>query len=329
MRSLCLLLALTACVDEAASVEPTAPNQLRDDGKADGGDPLWAGLTSVTLERYAADPCNDGRRALGDEPIHYDSWVRQRAGVRTICFEVWSPGVTDWDNPDFWKQLDVQVHWRFGTGAYQHAYVPSNGRRYNNRRYQWSLDWSLDPFVWASTVPAVQVPIAITGEGDDWVGVTADMEVYFTVNGRVLNAPANKPFVVRYYQTLRKPALAANDAGYVLHDIVTCDGARFGSGAGYFVADVRAPSAIATLGAGADGSLIYGVPLARGTDILSFTYGSQVPAPGQALPGFSDGGGMRIVPAGSTMRVELDVYDRAAGKKTLTSTFTGCAGAGS
>ena len=63
---------------------------------------------------------------------------------------------------------------------------------------------------------------------------------------------------------------------------------------------------------------------ARSADLLSFTYGSQIPVAGQALPGFSDGNGLRITPDGSTMRVELDVYDRETGAKTLTSTFSGC-----
>ena len=328
MRTLCCLIAAVGCatpVDEA-SVAPTAPNQLRNDGKADDGLEIWAGLTSVTLERYVPDPCNDGKRALGDEAVRYDSWVRQRAGIRNLCFEVWSPGITDWENPDFWQQLDVQVHYRFDKSAdYQHAYVSSNGRRYNNRRYGWTLEYSVDPLAWTSTVPSVKVPFSIIGETQDWADVAADLDVYFTVNGRVLNAPSNKPFTIRYEASLRKPSLAVSDAGYVLHDIVTCSGARFGSGAGYFVADVTSPAAIATLGAGADGSLIYGVPLARGTNMLSFTYGTQSIEAGQTLPGFFDAGGMRIVPSGSTMRVELDVYDRALGRnKTITSTFTGC-----
>src|ERR1043165_4490390 len=133
MRSLCLALALAGCVDEAPSSEPTEPNQLRGDDKADGGGPLWAGLTSITFERYTQDPCDyPNPHAFGDDPAHYDEWVRERAAFRNICFEVWSPGVTDWDNPDFWKQLDVQAYYRYGhAGAFKMAYVPSIDRRGN------------------------------------------------------------------------------------------------------------------------------------------------------------------------------------------------------
>ncbi|HEY5923270.1 MAG TPA: hypothetical protein VIV11_16435 [Kofleriaceae bacterium] len=47
---------------------------------------------------------------------------------------------------------------------------------------------------------------------------------------------------------------------------------------------------------------------------------------GLALPGFLDRGGLRIVPQGTTMRVELDVYDRALGRtRTVTTTLSGCA----
>lgn len=328
MRASLLVCALIGCIDPAASTEPTEPNLLRGDDKSDGGMVIWAGLPSVTLERYVPDPCNDGRRALGDEPVVYDSWVRQRAGIRSLCFEVWSPGVTDWNNPDFWKQLDVQVHHRFGDGQLQHEYVDSNGRRYNNLRYGWMLEYSLDPLVWAQTVPAIQVPFAIVSETADWADVVADLAVHFTVNGRPLMAPSGHPFTVRYQAAVRKPSLAVSDKGYVLHDIVTCDGARFGSGAGYFVADITSASAIATLGAGSDGSLIYGVPVARSAHIVSMTYLTQSVIAGEVLPGFFDSGGLRIVPAGSTMRVELDVYDRALGRnKTIAATFSGCVAA--
>ncbi len=325
MRGLVLTLALAGCVDDP-STAPTAPNQLRGDDKSDGGGPLWAGLTSVTFARYSPDPCNDGQTALTDV-VNYDEWVRQRAAIRNICFEVWSPGVTDWDNPEFWKQLDVQVHYRFGDGEFQHRYVSSIDRRYNNRRYAWAIDYNLDPLGHSTSLASIQAPLRIISETDTYASVEADLDFYFTVNGRVLDN-ASKPFLVRYSGYTYKPTLAANDDGYVLYDIVTCEGGkvRFGSGAGFFAADIRVPAVVAALGAGLDGSMIYGVPTARGTENLSFTYGSQLAvAPGQTLPGFSDSGGMRIVPDGTSMRIELDAYDRALGRaRTLTATVTGC-----
>lgn len=327
MRSLALALLLVGCVDEASTTEPTSPNLLRDGGKADDGMVLWAGLTSATFTRYAPDPCNDGQHALPDV-VHYDDYVRQRATLRNVCFEVWSPGITDWDNPDFWKQLDVQVHYRFGDGPYQHAYVSSIDRRGNNRRYAWSVDWSLDPLGQSSSLASIKAPLTIISESETYASVEADMEFYFTVNGRVLNNWANQSFVVRYSGYAYKPQLAANDDGYVLHDIVTCEGGkvRLGSGAGFFAADIRVPAVVDALGAGLDGSLIYGVPTARGSENLSFTYGSQLAiAPGQTLPGFSDHGGLRIVPDGTTMTIELDAYDRALGRsRVLSATVAGC-----
>lgn len=325
---LLVLTSLAGCVDDDASIMPTAPNLLRDDGKADISDgPLWAGLTSVTFARYAPDPCNNGATALHDL-AYYDDWVRQRAAIRNICFEVWKPGVTDWDNPDFWKQLDVQVHYRFGDGAWTHAYVNSIDRRGNNRRYAWTIDWGLDPFAQSSSVAGIAVPFKITSETDTWARVEADLQVYFTVDGRVLNTASDTPYRVRYSGYGHKPTLAASDAGYVLHEIVSCEGGqvRFGSGAGYFAADVRVPAVVDALGAGLDGSMIYGVPTARGTENLSFIYGTQLAvAAGQTLPGFSDHGGMRIVPDGDSMRIELDVYDRALEKvRPLVATVTGC-----
>src|SRR5688572_27127798 len=155
MRHLALsLLVLAGCVD--AAEDPMGPNQLTGD-KADGE--LWGGLTSYTIERYAADPCNNGQRALGDQVITYDDWARQRATLRNVCFEVWKPGVTDWDNPDFWRQLDVRVHYRFGnSGPFQSEHVGSIDRRGNNRRYLWSFGFERDPFAFLRPVPAIPVP---------------------------------------------------------------------------------------------------------------------------------------------------------------------------
>ena len=326
MRPIALLAVLAiGCVEAEEQAEPTDQNLLEDD-KADGG-PLWAGLTSITIERWVADPCNDGRNAFGDAPYVYGTWARERAGIRNVCFEVWKPGVTDWDNPDFWQQLDVQVHYRYGSsGPFQNAYVNSNGRRGNNRRYAWSLDYQLDPTTYVPSVPQMKAPFRILSEQGGWALVEADMEVYFTVNGRALRTPSNKPYVVRYQGYVRMPTLAANANGYVLHDIVSCEGGsvRFGSGAGYFAADMNHAKAV-PLAAGLDGSLVYGVGVAKSGQMVQMIYSSQQTVPGQALPSWIDAGGMRIIPNGTSMKVELDVYDKAmATKRVLSATFDGC-----
>jgi len=328
------LVAAAGCVDSSADQEPTEPNQLHGDDKADGG-PLWGGLTSITIERYTADPCDNGAHSLGDEPVVYEEWARTRAAIRNVCFEVWKPGVTDWDNPDFWTQLDVRAYYRYGhTGEFQWVHVPSIDRRGHNRRYAFALDYTLDPTVYVPSVAMMKVPFQIVNEGssssggEKWAYVSADLEVYFTVNGATLNSPSNKPFVIRYQNYLREPTLAANDSGYVLHDIVTCQqgAARFGSGAGFFAADIRDPAAVAALGTGLDGSLIYGVGLARANSgVLSMIYSNQQAVSGESLPGFSESTGLEITPAGSTMRVDIDVYDRALGAtRKVSQTFTGC-----
>ncbi|MGE5183581.1 MAG: hypothetical protein ACM31C_16025 [Acidobacteriota bacterium] len=328
MRSLPIALVLAGCVASSSTSEPTAPNQLSSEGKADDGAPLWAGLTSVTLERYAPDPCDDGAHALGDDPIVYDEWVRERAGIRNVCFEVWSPGVTDTDNPDYWKLLDVEAHYRFGDGPWQMQYVPSIDRRGNNRRYAWSIDYSLDPMANAASVVAVGAPLTILSESSGWAMVQKDLQLYFTVNGHELKSGSGLAFTVRYQGGAREPSLAASASGYVLYPDVTCAGGAFvmGSGAGFFAVDIRDPGAAATLGAGLDGSLIYGTPVTASAGLFSGTFSSETTDPGQTLPSYRDPGGTRIYPDGSTMHVEVDVYDRATNAvRTLTASFAGCA----
>jgi hypothetical protein len=325
MHRLVLVFLFASCV--AAEELPSAPNLLQaSDDKADSSMTLWAGLPSVTIARYAPDPCDNGQHALGDTPVIYDDWARQRATIRNVCFEVWSPGITDWDNPDFWKQLDVQVHYRYGNaGAYRSAYVSSIDRRGNNRRYAWSLYLSLDPTSYVASIAAVKAPFEILSETAEWAQIASNLQFYFTVNGRALKTASAQPFVIRYIGSVHKPTLAVDPAGYVLHDIVTCTNARFGSGAGFFAADIRDATAVAALGAGTDGSWIYGAPTMKSGQLVSMTYLEQHPVAGQTLPGFYDRGGLRIVPSGSTMRVEVDVYDRAlAVTRTVTATLTGC-----
>ena len=328
MRLFLSLLVVAGCVD--ASDEPTAPNQL--DGKSDDGGPLWAGLTSITLERWTPDLCNNGANALGENPVSYDSWARQRAGIRNICFEVWKPGVTDRDYADYWKDLDVQVHYRYGgSGAYHMAYVPSIDRRGNNRRFAFALDTSLDPFasIEAPSIPALakKAPIQIVREGDGYVSLAVDLELYFTVNGRVLKPSAQKNFTIHYLGDVYLPKLAPNPTGLVITTNVTCESgaAKFGSGAGYFVADIRKSSAITTLAAGLDGSWYYPGPVGMTASVLSLSPSEQKQVTGQMLPSWTSSGGMRFMPDGTQMRVELDVYDKAAAAtKTVSATFTGC-----
>jgi hypothetical protein len=314
-----VLAASSGCVDSGA--EPAEPNQLDGDDKADGN--LWAGLTSVTIERSASDPCNNGARPLDATPVVYDDWARQRATIRQVCFEVWSPGVTDWDNPNFWQQLDVQVHYRFGgAGAFTTEHVSSIDRRGNNRRYAWSFGFDRDPFKFFRSPATIEVPFEITSESSGTAFVAANLEFYFTVNNQKLRAPGQQPFRVRYLGQASVPTLSPNANGHVLHDIVTCEqgAARFGSGPGYFATDIRKPSAVAAF----QGSLIFAVRTAASSQLVSFAYSSSHPVSGQMLPGFAEPG-MSIVPDGTTMRVEMAAFDRATQtRRMIVETFTGC-----
>ena len=320
------------CVTASSPGDPSAPNQLQSDGKADGATTLWAGLVSQTFERYTQDPCDNGANGVDDAPVVYDEWVRERAAVRNICFEVWSPGVTDTDNPDYWKLLDVQVHFRFGDGAWQTAYVPSIDRRGHNRRYAWSLDPALDPMLNAASLVAVGAPLTIVSESDGWAEVQKDLVFYFTVNDEKLLTTSGRAFTLRYEGEAREPSLPAKDGGYVLGDTTICGGGalHIGWGAGYFAVDVHDAAAVAALGGGLDGSQIYGAPVGlSGTapaQILSTIFSSSENVPGQTMPAYRDPGGARALPDGTSVHVAFDVYDRASGTvQTRSWTFDGCA----
>lgn len=163
-------------------------------------DNLWAGKVTATIERSVSDPCgNPIDMNAGD--LRYGGWARQRAAYTNLCFEVWMPGMTDQDNPDFWRHLDVQVHYRYqGQGSFKTQYVSSIDRRGNNRRYVWNLR-NADPFQ-VSTVPA-GIPYTVlsrfTGsDGREWASAESLMEVYFTVNGKTLNKTDSWSFFVKY-----------------------------------------------------------------------------------------------------------------------------------
>jgi hypothetical protein len=347
-----MLAGLVACGGRASDAGEAAVSSAEEVNA--GG--VWAGKPSITIERYAADPCDEGQYALGDEAVGYDEWARERAAIRNVCFEVWKAGVTDRDDPDYWRELDVQVHYRFvgpsgaggdrgpGSGAdaspFSQAYVSSIDRRGNNRRYAWALDIGLDPFLMTPTLPDISVPFEIASESDDSASVTATLEFYFTVNGQVLDSPRNAPFKVKYEGYARKAKLAPKDGGHVLYPRVTCanDAVRFGDGAGYLAADVRDRTAVAALAAGLDRGDAYGsavgVSGAGATRIFSVLFGSITNVPGQALPGFADGlyashQDAVATPDGDRMRLTLRTYDRTAKlTRELSTTFDGCVASG-
>lgn len=232
-------LACSAQADDGASTNESAVEVFAPD--------LWAGLASYTIERYAADPCNNGQSRLDDQPIGYDSWARQRAAIRRVCFEVWKPGVTDTENPDYWRLLDVQVHYRYaGTSDWKMAYVPAIDRRGNNRRYAWDLSWDLDP-LGGYNVADAKAPFEILREDERSAQVRSELEFYFTVNGHKLSTSTNHDFRVAYTSIVEKPSSPTPFT--VLYPDVVCGGGALtvGSGPGYFAAVVTDQAAIDAL----------------------------------------------------------------------------------
>jgi hypothetical protein len=316
-----LAIGCSAPSEEAATSEDGLEVQTTD---------LWAGLASYTMERYAPDPCDDGKNHLDDQPISYDEWVRERAGIRNVCFEVWKPGVTDTDNPDYWKLLDVQVHYRYaGTADWKTAYVPSIDRRGHNRRYAWSLGQDLDATAGYS-IAGLKGAITVEGETATSVSVYSDLEFYFTVNGHALNSSSNASFRVRYHGAVQKnaPEIVAGDQ--VLYPSVQCNGMTLGSGAGFFAADVKDPAAIAAL---LGGDEIYATRLATSNSgaTLSFFYSSSVNVPAGQLPRYVEGY-YSSAPAAEAkdagdgkMTVSIRALDRTKNTaETLSWTFDGC-----
>ncbi len=168
-------------------------------------EPGWLGNARYAIERQTCDgrACDASLRPV-PPAIVYESWARQRAAVRVITFEVWKEGVTDRENPDLWRQLDVQVHARLqGTTTFTTSYVALDRRVGNDARYAIDLA-KLDPipgFAVADTAekcPAV--PLRLPPELNGGY-VEATVELYATVNGVELRPDgggAGGLFRVRY-----------------------------------------------------------------------------------------------------------------------------------
>lgn len=143
--------------------------------------PDWMGNVVARISRDSSHPCAGGAPLV--DSVTYDGWARQRAAIRNVCFEVWEPSVTDWDNPDQWRQLDVQAHYRFAPSAeWQSSYVGAVDHPGNNARYAFDLG-GVDPFrpyACARDVATESVP------APDGARVRATMELRFTVNGAPL-----------------------------------------------------------------------------------------------------------------------------------------------
>jgi Family of unknown function (DUF6209) len=157
--------------------------------------PGWVGDAQYVINRETCGannaPCAQDFHPL-DGGFTYDTYVRSQAAIRRAYFEVWKQGVTDFDNANLWKQLDVEVHSRVGgTGAFATAYVSFDERDGNNARYSVDLS-TLDPVPGGPSGSALtdksecpQFPVSYEGPtGAQYID--ADLQFYFTVNGTEL-----------------------------------------------------------------------------------------------------------------------------------------------
>lgn len=164
--------------------------------------PGWVGSGNWVLSRATCDggPCDADRNPLANA-FDYGTGARQRAAIRSIYFEVDQAGVTDRDDPDLWRQLDVQVLSRptGTTGAWRSQYVRFDGRAGHNARYAVPLR-ELDP-LGESTVTRRQdcpaAPLAPTPDGND---VTTELDCFFRVNGVEYRPAAGQAFRGRFAQ---------------------------------------------------------------------------------------------------------------------------------
>jgi len=159
--------------------------------------PGWVGNAASIVSRGTCGgaPCDSDRRPL--DGTVFDDWARQRAETANAYFDVWKEGVTDWDDPDLWKQLDVEAHARFvGQPTFTTSYVSFDHRVAHDARYAQPLR-AYDPFYGGFiSDPSTQCPkVPFTNDGTN---VTATLEIYFTVNGTDLRPSPGAGFRVTY-----------------------------------------------------------------------------------------------------------------------------------
>jgi hypothetical protein len=161
--------------------------------------PDWIGDVGVTISRSASWAC-EGAAAIGSE-ITYGTWARSRAAVTSLCFEVYEPGVTDRENPDIWRDLDVQVHSRSDRSKpFTSAWVSLAGKDGDNAVYAVDLR-GLDPFRPFHCTDAPTTSFTIGSEPY----VRAEVELYMSVNGVELRPQGEQVFRVRYEDSASSP----------------------------------------------------------------------------------------------------------------------------
>ena len=162
--------------------------------------PGWIGDARLMLSRSASQLCQTDAPVY-TSPFNFGSWERTRTTYTSLCFEVWQEGVTDFENPDLWRQLDVRVHTRFaGQETFTSTYLELFDRVGNNARYGLDLR-TLDPF---APYHCPDVPVSEYTASSGETMVQAPVELYFTVNGRIL-APEDTLFAGTYWDYASNP----------------------------------------------------------------------------------------------------------------------------
>ena len=157
--------------------------------------PGWMGNAVFVVSRATCSggPCDADRHPLTDV-FSFDTWARQRAAIKAAYFDVWKSGVTDFDNPDLWRTLDVQVHTRFGdAGSFTNSYVSFDHRVGNDARYVLPLS-PLDPFSHVTITTKAdcpKVPLKVSADGQY---VETELQFWFTVNGVDLRPAAGATY---------------------------------------------------------------------------------------------------------------------------------------
>jgi hypothetical protein len=179
--------------------------------------PEWMGEVGVEFERYTARPCAGAYAYREDDDITYGDWARQRASRRNLCFEAYKRHVTDWNNPDIWRELDARAYFRFeGQETWSWEWVNLVARPGNNAQYAFDLFSTgeegniRDPLFLRGASDCPKVPVEPVREEDldlsptldfgepRWILGQSTLEVYFWVNGKELRPEGDEAFRVRY-----------------------------------------------------------------------------------------------------------------------------------
>lgn len=147
--------------------------------------PGWLGNAASIVSRNTCDNgggCDADRRPL-EQGFTIDTWARERAAIRSVYFEAWKQGVTDFNNPQLWQQLNVQVYYRYaGQTAFTTQYVDFDRYVGNNARYQLPLR-PLDPLGGYVRTTVDQCPAAALTATPDGQYVRTTVDYFFVVNG--------------------------------------------------------------------------------------------------------------------------------------------------